>query len=91
MADEVTRVENELDEARGELLQTLRQIHRKVDAQVLRPENILRVNPLMSIGLASAVGFTTGITRDRLRTFGIFGVGLLAGLAIMRAMRVGHS
>jgi hypothetical protein len=84
MTDEVTRLETDLDEARAELHHTLEEINQKVEAQLFRPDDLLRRHPLMSIGLAGAAGFAAGISRDRAVMLGAFGTGLLIGLAIMR-------
>ena len=83
--NEVSKLENDLDEARAELHQTLAQINQKVDTQLIRPENILRRHPLASLGLAGVAGFAAGVSRDRATMLGAFGTGLLIGLAIIRA------
>jgi ElaB/YqjD/DUF883 family membrane-anchored ribosome-binding protein len=87
MADEMTQIEDDLDEARAELHQTLEQVNQKVEAIGLRltqPENVLRLFPLFSICLAGAAGFAAGSVRNRRRMFGAFATGLLAGFIVTR-------
>jgi hypothetical protein len=81
---EVARIEDDLARARQDLSQTLEQVNQKVAAvgtRLIRPENLLRINPVLTIGLAAAAGFADGSTRNRGEKFGAFAVGLLIGIA----------
>jgi len=81
---EVARIEDDLARARQDLSQTLEQVNQKVAAvgtRLIRPENLLRINPVLTIGLAAAAGFAVGSTRNRGEKFGAFAVGLLIGIA----------
>jgi ElaB/YqjD/DUF883 family membrane-anchored ribosome-binding protein len=87
MTDEVAQIEKDLDQARAELHQTLEQMNQKVEAvgtQLIRPENVLRVNPLLSICLAGAAGVVAGTARNRRGKLGAFVAGLIVGFAIRR-------
>jgi hypothetical protein len=81
---EVARVENDLAQARQDLHQTLEQVNQKAAAigtRLIRPENLLRIKPVLTIGLAAAAGFAAGSTRNRGEKFGAFAIGLLVGIA----------
>jgi ElaB/YqjD/DUF883 family membrane-anchored ribosome-binding protein len=87
MADEMTQIEDDLDEARAELHQTLEQVNQKVEAigtRLIHPENVLRLHPVLSICLAGAAGFAAGSARSRRRIFGAFATGLLVGFIVKR-------
>jgi hypothetical protein len=87
MTDEVAKIENDLDQARTELHQTLEQVNQKVEAVgrwLIQPDSVLRRYPLLSISLAGAVGFATGSASNRSRMFGAFATGLLAGFITKR-------
>jgi hypothetical protein len=87
MTDEMAKVENDLEQARTELHHTLEQVNQKIEAagaQLIQPESVFRLFPLLSMCLAGAAGFAAGSGRSRTRIFGAFATGLLAGLIIKR-------
>jgi hypothetical protein len=81
---EVAAIEDDLAQARQDLHQTLGQVNQKVAAvgtRFIRPRNLLRAKPVLTIGLAAAAGFAFGSSRNRGEKFGAFAVGLLFGVA----------
>jgi len=82
--NEVTAIEDDLAQARQELHQTLEQVNQKVAAagtRFIRPRNLLRAKPVLTIGLAAAAGYAFGSARNRREKFGAFAIGLLVGIA----------
>jgi hypothetical protein len=81
---EMVRVEDDLARARQDLSQTLEQVNQKIAAagtRLIRPENLLRISPVLTVGLAVAAGFAVGSARNRGEKFGAFAIGLLVGVA----------
>jgi ElaB/YqjD/DUF883 family membrane-anchored ribosome-binding protein len=79
---EVAKIEDDLARARQDQRQTLEQVRQKVataGTRLIRPENLLRINPFVTIGLATAVGFAAGSARNRTEKFGAFEIGLFVG------------
>lgn len=87
MMDEVTTVENDLEQARSELHHTLEQVGQKIQAtgtRLIQPETVVRLFPLLSLCLVGAAGFIAGTGRNRTGIFSAFATGLLAGFIIER-------
>jgi hypothetical protein len=81
---EVAKIEDDLAQARQDLRHTLEQVNQKVatvGTRLIRPDNLLRISPALTIGLAAAAGFATGSTRNRAEKFGAFAIGVLVGIA----------
>ena len=84
---EVAKIENGLAQARQDLHQTLEQVNQKVEAvgtRLIRPENLLRISPVLTICLAGAAGIAAGTVRNRSQNFEAFAMGLLVGIAFRR-------
>ena len=68
--DEVAKLDQELDAGRSELHEALTQLNEKVEAKVeavesmMRPLDAIRRNPLISIGVALALGVIAGLMTD---------------------------
>ena len=91
---EVARIENDLAQARQDLHQTLEQVNQKVGlvgTQFIRPENLLRVKPALTICLAGIAGLMVGAARKEGESFGAFAMGLVVGLALRGRQNEGES
>jgi hypothetical protein len=81
---EVATIEDDLARARQDLHQTLAQVNQKVagvGTRLIRPRNLLRAKPVLTIGLAAAAGFAFGSSRNRGEKFAAFAIGLIVGIA----------
>jgi hypothetical protein len=87
---ETDRVDQELEEARHDLRDTLEQVHRKIEEVEarLRPQAILRSNPVALPLLAGLLGFFAGSDRHT-RPLRWVAIGALLGAALAAAHRGG--
>jgi len=89
---EVAKIENDLAQARQDLHQTLGQVNQKVGQagiQFIRPENLLRVKPALTICLGGVAGLMVGAARRETENFGAFAMGLVVGFAL-RGRQIGR-
>lgn len=84
--NETARADRELQQARDDLRETLQQVNHKVEAVEarLRPQAILRRNPLPLALIAGAVGFLAGNDRG-LRPLRWLAIGGLLGAVLAAA------
>ncbi len=84
MADEITRLQAQLEEAETDLQQSLSEVNQKVEAVDLRrrTEKAIKRHPLASLCLGATVGFALGSGPTRFPLIATFGLGMLLGLEI---------
>lgn len=78
MGNNIGQIENELEEARQDLHQTVTEVNQKVEAVAthLQPEHLVERHPLLSVCIAGALGFALGNRESRGLGFLVLG-GLL--------------
>ena len=84
MESDISKIEKELEEARRDLAQTLRQVNEKVEAvgAQLRPESQIRRHAGVAAGIAAAVGFAFAYAPTRLKILGGLAAGAIVGLSV---------
>lgn len=86
MADEeIDKIEDELQQARENLSQTLHEVNRKVETQ-FDVESLVRDRPLLAVGLAGASGFVLGLSSKSVIPL----AALLLGAAVGFSLRKGE-
>jgi hypothetical protein len=86
-AEEISRIESEIDEARRDLHETMAQVHQKVEVveAELRPDRIaIQRYPLAALGIGAALGFLIGHKSNR-AILGPIIVGLFCGYGAVTA------
>jgi len=86
-AEEISRIESEIDDARRDLHETLAQVHQKVEIveAELRPDlRVIDSYPLAALGVSALLGFLIGHKTDR-PTLGPVIVGLICGYGAVKA------
>ena len=86
-AEEITRIESEIDDARRDLHETMAQVHQKVEVveAELRPDRIaIQRYPLAALGVGAVLGFLVGHKSDR-AILGPLVVGLICGYGAVKA------
>ena len=89
---ETARLDKELEQAQRDLRDTLEQVNHKVERVEarLRPQALVRSNPLALPLLAGVLGFFTGSDRQ-LRPLRWIAIGALLGAALSVAHRGGNN
>lgn len=90
----MTKIEDDLGQARAQLRQTLEQINQKVEtagSTLIPSEAVVWVKPILSVCLAVVVGFATGMADRRRRAFGVVAMGVLIGFSGRRSLSWGDS
>ncbi len=83
--EEIPQIDDELQEARRSLQETLLQVNRKVRTMEgrLSPEQLIRRNPVTSSSVAAAAGFLAGAYGDRAAVHGF-----IVGVLLIGVLRV---
>ena len=84
LADEISKLQDQLAEAETDLQQSLSEVNHRVEAVDIRPrlERVVRKHPLASAALAAATGFAAGSRSWRLSVMGALALGVLFGLEL---------
>jgi ElaB/YqjD/DUF883 family membrane-anchored ribosome-binding protein len=82
MTDEITRLQEQLEEAEKDLQQSLSAMNQKVEAVGIRlpAEKAVQEHPIAAAGLAMAAGFALGSEVTRPSLIGALALGVLFGL-----------
>jgi uncharacterized membrane protein YebE (DUF533 family) len=86
-AEEISRIESEIEDARRDLRETLAQAHQKVEIveAELRPDlQAIHAYPLSAVGLGAVLGFMVGNKTDR-PMLGAVIIGMICGYGAARA------
>jgi ElaB/YqjD/DUF883 family membrane-anchored ribosome-binding protein len=86
--EEIPRINNELEQARHDLNETLTRINQKVERteEEFSPNHIVKRRPLMASCCAAAMGFVIGGRAERSLATGLL-LGALLGYAFASASR----
>jgi hypothetical protein len=84
LADEISKLQDQLAEAETDLQQSLSEVNHRVEAVDIRPrlERVIRENPLASTALAVFAGVAAGSRTSRLSVMGALALGVLFGLEL---------
>ena len=84
LADEISKLQDQLAEAETDLEQSLSEVNQRVEAVDIRPrlERVIREHPLPSAALAVAAGVAVGSRTSRLSVVGALALGVLFGLEL---------
>ena len=82
LADEISKLQDQLAEAETDLQQSLSEVNHRVEAVDIRPrlERVIKEHPLASVALAVAAGAAAGSRASRLSVVGALALGVLFGL-----------
>jgi ElaB/YqjD/DUF883 family membrane-anchored ribosome-binding protein len=82
LADEISKLQDQLAEAETDLQQSLSEVNHRVEAVDIRPrlERVIKEHPLASVALAAAAGVAAGRRTSRLSVVGALALGVLFGL-----------
>jgi 4-hydroxybenzoate polyprenyltransferase len=82
LADEISRLQDQLAEAETDLQRSLSEVNHRVEAVDIRPrlERVIKEHPLASAALAVAAGAAAGSRTSRLSVVGALALGVLFGL-----------
>ena len=86
-SEEISRIEDEIEDARRDLHETLAQAHQKVEIveAELRPDlMVIQEYPLAAVGLGAVLGFLVGTKTDR-PMLGPVIIGLICGYGAVKA------
>ena len=88
LADEISKLQDQLAEAETDLQQSLSEVNHRVEAVDIRRrlERVIEEHPLASAALAVAGGAAAGSRSSRLSVMGARALGVLFGLKL-RALR----
>jgi|GEM_PF-6724730 ElaB/YqjD/DUF883 family membrane-anchored ribosome-binding protein len=81
--EEIEKIEDELQQARENLSQTLQEVNRKVETQ-LDVESVIRGRPLLALGLAGAGGFVLGLSSNSVVPLAAVLLGAAAGFSLRK-------
>lgn len=84
--DEVAQLEDELQKARQDLTEDLRQVNRKVE-ETFSPEIWVERNPLVAAASAGGVGFVVGLASDSWEALLTLALGAVLGFSLHRSWR----
>ena len=89
MEDNIERIKDELEEARQSLHQTVSEVNRKVETvgTQLQPAHLVGRHPLLSVGIAGALGFSSGYRGNA--PMAVLVLGGLLGAALSEAWNDG--
>ena len=81
LADEITKLQQELADAETDLQDSLSEVNQRVEAVDVRPriEKLIREHPLASASLAVAAGFALAGRTSRARLIGALALGVFIG------------
>ena len=81
LADEITKLQQELADAETDLQDSLSEVNQRVEAVDVRPriEKLIREHPLASASLAAAAGFALASRTSRARVISALALGVLLG------------
>lgn len=84
VADEIQKLQRELEEAETDLQESLSEVNHRVAAVDVTPQvdTLIRWNPLLSLSMAAAAGFVVGRSSSRLSSVGALVLGVLFGLGV---------
>jgi len=84
LADEISKLQDQLAEAETDLQQSLSEVNHRVEAVDIRPrlERVIEEHPLASAALAVAAGMAAGSRTSRLSVMGALALGVLFGLKL---------
>jgi hypothetical protein len=84
LADEISKLQDQLAEAETDLQQSLSEVNHRVEAVDIRPrlERVIREHPLASAALAVFAGVAAGSRTSRLSVMGALALGVLFGLEL---------
>jgi hypothetical protein len=84
LADEISKLQDQLAEAETDLQQSLSEVNHRVEAVDIRPrlERVIREHPLASTALAVFAGVAAGSRTSRLSVMGALALGVLFGLEL---------
>lgn len=84
LADEISKLQDQLEEAETDLQQSLSEVNHRVEAVDIRPrlERVIKEHPLASAALAAAAGAAAGRRASRLSVVGALALGVLFGLEL---------
>jgi hypothetical protein len=84
LADEISKLQDQLAEAETDLQQSLSEVNHRVEAVDIRPrlERVIEEHPLASAALAAAAGMAAGSRTSRLSVMGALALGVLFGLKL---------
>lgn len=82
LADEISKLQDQLAEAETDLQQSLSEVNHRVEAVDIRPrlERVIKEHPLASAALAAAAGVAAGSRASRHSVMGALALGVLFGL-----------
>jgi uncharacterized membrane protein YebE (DUF533 family) len=86
-AEEISRIESEIDDARRYLHETMAQVQQKVEVveAELRPDRLaIQAHPLAALGVGAVLGFLVGNKSNR-EILGPVLVGLICGYGVVKA------
>ena len=81
LADEITKLQQELADAETDLQDSLSEVNQRVEAVDVRPrlEKLIREHPLASASLAVAAGFALSGKPSKARLVGALALGVFLG------------
>ena len=84
LADEISKLQDQLAEAETDLQQSLSEVNHRVEAVDIRPrlERVIKEHPLASMALAVAAGVAAGGRTSRLSVVGALALGVLFGVEL---------
>jgi hypothetical protein len=84
LADEITKLQQELADAETDLQDSLSEVNQRVEAVDVRPrlEKLIREHPLTSASLAAAAGFALAGRVTRTRLIGALALGVFLGFQL---------
>jgi ABC-type transporter Mla subunit MlaD len=84
LADEISKLQDQLAEAETDLQQSLSEVNHRVEAVDIRPrlERVIREHPQASAALAVFAGVAAGSRTSRLSVIGALALGVLFGLEL---------
>jgi hypothetical protein len=84
LADEISKLQDQLAEAETDLQQSLSEVNHRVEAVDIRPrlERVIKEHPRASAVLALAAGVAAGSRTSRLSVMGALALGVLFGLEL---------
>jgi ElaB/YqjD/DUF883 family membrane-anchored ribosome-binding protein len=82
LADEISKLQDQLAEAETDLQQSLSEVNHRVEAVDIRPrlERVIKEHPLASAALAVAAGVAVGSRTSHLSVVGALALGVFFGL-----------
>ena len=82
--DDITKIENDLEQARQDLHQTMAEVNLKVEevSTRLQPESIVKRNPVAAACVAGALGYIAGSRGERLPILAAVILGSLVGVIV---------